>query len=121
MIETMSVPRSDDSKPQAKGSDDGSIGEVIDYVKTYAQQQTVGPLKGAGRWLAYGAAASFTLAIGLVIMLLGVLRLVQAEWDRSASGSLSWLAYLITLLLTLLLLVLTLMRIKKATLNKEPK
>lgn len=121
MIETVSVPPSDDTSGKAKDSDDTSIHEVVEYVKAYAQQQTVGPFKGAGRWLAFGAAASFVLGIGLVIFLLGVLRLVQTEWDRSASGSLSWLAYLITLLLTALLLVFTLMRIKKATLNKEPK
>ena len=121
MIETVSVPGSDDSQRSATRSEEASLGEVIDYVKTYAEQQTVGPLKGAGRWLAYGAAAAFTLGLGLVFLLLGVLRLVQAEWDRSATGLLSWLAYLITLLLTVLLLLVTISRIKKATLTKEPK
>ena len=117
----MSVPASDDTRPPTRGSDDSSIGDVIDTIKAYAQQQTIGPLKNVGRWLAYGAAASFTLAIGLIVLLLGVLRLIQAEWDRAATGSLSWLAYVITLIVTVILLVLTLMRIKKATLDKEPK
>ena len=117
----MSVPGSDDNTPRSNGADDGSIGDVVEYVKVYAQQQTIGPLKGAGQWLAYGAVAAFTLSIGLVILLLGVLRLVQTEWSRSSSGSLSWLAYLITLALAVLLLVFTLSRINKATLNKEPK
>jgi hypothetical protein len=117
----MSVSGSDDKKPSAGIGDDGSIGDVVDFVKTYAQQQTIEPIKGAGQWLAYGAVAAFTLSIGLIISLLGVLRLVQTEWSRSSSGSLSWLAYLITLGLAVLLLVFTLSRIKKATLNKEPK
>ena len=117
----MSVPASDDNRPSGENGDDGSIGDVVEYVKLYAQQQTLGPLKGAGQWLAYGAIAAFVLSIGLVIFLLGVLRLVQTEWDRSATGSLSWLAYVITLALAVLLLVFTLSRIKKATLNKEPK
>ena len=117
----MTVPGSDDRKPSNGSADEGSIGDVVDYIKTYAEQQTVGPIKGAGRWLAYGAVAALTLSIGLIILLLGVLRLVQTEWDRSATGSLSWLAYLITLALAVLLLVFTLSRIKKATLNKEPK
>jgi heme exporter protein D len=43
------------------------------------------------------------------------------EWHRSSSGSWSWVAYLITLLVAVGLLVITLMRIKKSTLNKEPK
>jgi hypothetical protein len=34
---------------------------------------------------------------------------------------LSWVAYLITLLITLLLLYLTISRIKKSTLTREPK
>lgn len=117
----MSVSPSDDPTPRSTSADDGSIGDVVEYIKAYAEQQTVGPLKGAGRWLGYGAAAALTLSIGLIIVLLGVLRLVQTEWDRSATGSLSWLAYLITLGLSVLLLVFTLSRIKKATLSKEPK
>ena len=100
---------------------DASVGEVIEFVKTYAKQETVGPLKGAGRWLGYGAAAAFAMGLGLVIVLLGVLRLVQTEFDRLATGSLSWAAYAVTLVVTLALLALTLLRIKKTTLNNEPK
>lgn len=121
MIETVAVSSSDDSRPTAKRGEQASLGEVIDTVKAYAQQQTIGPFKNAGRWLGYGAAAAFTLGLGLLFVLLGVLRLLQTEWDRSATGSLSWLAYLITLVLAALLLALTISRIKKATLTKEPK
>ena len=28
------------------------IGQVIELVKDYARQETLGPIKGAGRWLA---------------------------------------------------------------------
>jgi cytochrome c biogenesis protein CcdA len=100
---------------------DASLGEVIEFVKTYAKQETVDPLKGAGRWLGYGAAAAFAMGLGLMIVLLGVLRLVQTEFDRLATGSLSWAAYAVTLVVTLVLLAITLLRVKKSTLNKEPK
>ena len=100
---------------------DASVGEVIDFVKTYAKQETIGPLKGAGRWLGFGAAAAFAMGLGLMIVLLGVLRLVQTELDRLSTGSLSWAAYGVTLIVTLVLLALTLLRVKKSTLNKEPK
>ena len=100
---------------------DASLGEVIEFVKTYAKQETVDPLKGAGRWLGYGAAAAFAMGLGLTIVLLGVLRLVQTEFDRLATGSLSWAAYAVTLVVTLVLLAITLLRVKKSTLNKEPK
>jgi len=128
VIETMSVSDTSDLQQRlarqaekAKHADDASVGEVIDYVKAYAKQETLGPLKGAGSWLGYGFAAAAALGLGLVIMLLGLLRLLQTEWERSASGNLSWLAYLIVLLVASLLLALTLMRIKKSTLHKEPK
>jgi hypothetical protein len=106
---------------RAEKAEDASVGEVIEFVKAYAKQETLGPLKGAGRWLGFGAAGALALGVGLVLVLIGVLRLVQTEWDRSATGSLSWLAYLITLVVTVLLLVVTALRIKKSTLNKEPK
>jgi len=90
-------------------------------VKTYAKQETLGPLKGAGRWLAMGAAGATLLGLGLSLVVLGVLRLVQTEWDRSAEGSLSWLAYLIALIVCIALLALTLSRINRDSLDQEPK
>ena len=104
-----------------KQADDASLGEVIEYVKAYAKQETIGPLKGAGHWLGFGVGAALAMGLGLVIVLLGVLRLIQREFDRLATGSLSWAAYAITLVLTVILLAITLQRVKKSTLNKEPK
>ncbi len=71
-----------------KKHDDASLGDVIDFVKAYAKQETVGPLKGAGRWLGFGAGAAFAMGLGLMIVLLGLLRLIQTEFDRLATGSL---------------------------------
>lgn len=128
MIETWTVPETNDTQERiaraterAKKADDASVGEVIDFVKAYALQETVGPLKGAGRWLGFGVGGALTLGFGLLLLLVGLLRLLQTEWDRSASGSLSWLPYLITLLVAIVLLALTILRIKQATLHKEPK
>ncbi|MEM9517261.1 MAG: phage holin family protein [Actinomycetota bacterium] len=117
MIETYAVSESNTPKP----ADDPSLGEIVDTVKAYAKQETIGPLKGAGRWLGFGAAAALFLGIGLVFVLVGLLRLLQTEWDRSASGSLSWLAYLITFAAAAVILAITISRIKKSTLNNEPK
>ncbi len=61
------------------------------------------------------------MGLGLTIVLLGVLRLVQTELDRLATGSFSWAAYALTLVVTLALLAVTLLRVKKSTLNNEPK
>ncbi len=98
-----------------------SIGETVDLVKAYALQETVGPIKGAGRWLGMGLAGAVTLGIGLSIVLLGVLRLLQTEFGRSARGSLSWLSYLIVLLVCIGLIAVVVSRINKDSLHKEPK
>ena len=129
MIETWSVSDTSDLEQRlarqtekARAAEaDASVGEIIETVKAYAKQETLGPLKGAGAWLGYGAAAAFTLSVGLLFLLLGLLRLLQTEWTRSATGSLSWLAYVITFVVALIFVALALLRVKKATLNKEPK
>ena len=96
-----------------------SIGDVVELVKTYAKQETLGPLKGAGRWLAMGAAGAVALGIGGVLILLGLLRLLQTEWDRSARGNLSWLAYLIVLVVAAGLIALAVSRIKRDSLAQR--
>jgi hypothetical protein len=101
--------------------EDASVGDIVDYVKAYAKQETIGPLKGAGSWLGFGAAAALLFSVGVVLLLVGLLRLLQTEWTRSATGSLSWLAYLITLLVAVVVIAVAISRIKKATLFKEPK
>jgi hypothetical protein len=99
--------------------EDTSLEGVITLVRDYAKQETLGPLKGAGRWLGYGVAGALLLGTGLALVLLGLLRLVQAEWDRASSGAFSWVAYLIVLIVCVLLIVVTVSRIKQPTLNKE--
>lgn len=96
-----------------------SVAEVIEYVTDYAKQETLGPLRGAGRWLAFGTLAALSLGLGLSLILLGLLRLVQTEWSRSATGALSWLAYLIVLAVGIAVLVVTMSRINKTTLNPK--
>ena len=128
VIETMSVSDTSDLEQRlarqaekANQPEDASVGEIIDYVKAYAKQETLGPLQGAGSWLGYGFAAAASLGLGLVLILIGLLRLLQTEWTRSATGNLSWVSYLIVLVAASLMLALTLLRIKKSTLHKEPK
>ena len=95
------------------------MGEVVDLVKEYAKQETVGPLRGAGRWLGLGAVGAIFLGLGLILVLLGVLRLLQTEVD-AFDGSWSFVPYLIVLALCAALSALALSRVKKATLGKEP-
>lgn len=105
----MSDQRSDSGRNDA--------GDVVGYVVAYAKQETLGPLRGAGRWLAAGAAGALLLGLGSILLLLGLLRLLQTEWTRSATGSLSWLSYLIVLVAAGALIALILTRINRSPLN----
>lgn len=123
MIETVSVSSSNDITPPPKAADDdASLAEVIDYVKAYAQQETIGPLKGAGRWLGFGFGGAFALGLGLMFVLLGVLRLLQTEFSSWATtGPWSWAAYLAVFAISAILLFFTIKRIQQDNLSKEPK
>jgi hypothetical protein len=102
-------------------NEQASIGEVVEFVKAYAKQETVGPLRGAGRWIAFGAAGAVCLGIGLSLLLLGLLRVLQSEVSDIADGRLSWLPYLIVLVVCVLLIVLAMAQVNKTFLDKEDK
>lgn len=46
-------------------------------VRTYARQQTVDPLRGVGRWVAFGLFGGVLMTIGLVFVGVGALRGLQ--------------------------------------------
>jgi fumarate reductase subunit D len=89
------------------------IGEVIDLVKTYVRQETVGPLKGLGRKVGIGVAGAIMLGMGLFFLALGLLRLIQDKAPRLASGALSWISYVIVIVFCVILAFVALSRIKK--------
>src|SRR4029079_7335619 len=76
----MTVPDKD-IPPSRRDSAD--LGSVVELVKDYARQETRGPIQGAGKWLAMGAAGAVMLGTGCVFLILGILRLVQNEFGRS--------------------------------------
>lgn len=115
MVANAESPESSRSRRES-----ASVGDVVDLVKDYARQETIGPLKGAGRWLALGTAGATFLGIGLVLVLLGVLRLLQTEVD-AFDGGFSWVPYVIVLAMCGALSAIALSRVKKATLGKEPR
>ena len=92
--------------------------ELWDLVRAYAKQETVGPLKGIGRFIAFGLAGSLLLGLGLVLLALGGLRALQTETGSTFDGNWSWAPYLIVLAGCAVLLALVASRMgkkKKAT------
>jgi hypothetical protein len=66
-------------------------------VVAYFKQETVEPIKGLGRFLAYGAAGAAVLSIGLVMLAVAGLRALQTETGSTFRGNWSWAPYGITL------------------------
>lgn len=71
--------------------------ELKELVVAYVKQETVVPIKGLGRFVAFGVAGSAVLSLGLVLLVLSLLRVLQSETDTTFTGNLSWAPYAITL------------------------
>jgi hypothetical protein len=97
----------------SKSTDSGQIGEVIDLVKAYAKQETLGPLKGIGQKIGWGLAGAFSLGVSLFFISLGLLRLVQTKIPRISHGAWSWVPYLMIFVFCVLVTALALSRIAK--------
>lgn len=93
--------------------------DVVESVKAYARQETIEPLKGAGRWLVAGTAAAVCLGLAMVFGSLAVLRLSQDLGGTTLDGSWSFLHYLITLVITGIFVGITFSRISRRSLAKE--
>jgi hypothetical protein len=78
-----------------------SGGDAVQLTIDYLKQETLGPLKGLGRFLAWGLAGSIAIAIGLLLLLIGVLRLLQDETGTSLTGNWSWVPYFVVSVLGL--------------------
>ena len=93
------------------------IGEVAselwELTRTYAKQETVEPLKGVGRFLAYGVGGALLLGVGVILLMLAGLRALQTETGTWFTGNLSWIPYVIVLVVGAALIALALTRIQK--------
>ena len=116
----MKFKRSAD-EPQKKRSRPASIDAVIDAVTSYVKGQLVRPLSGAGRWLLFGIVGGVLVGAGVVFTLLGLLRLLQTELSgiSATESRLSWLPYLIVLVVGVAFLVVTLQRISRTELFSD--
>jgi len=87
--------------------------ELWDLVRAYAKQETVQPLKGIGRFLAFGLAGSLFLGLGLALLAVAGLRALQNETGDLFDDNLSWAPYLIVLAVCALLIGLLATRMGK--------
>ncbi|MGD0254799.1 MAG: hypothetical protein ABSB99_04475 [Acidimicrobiales bacterium] len=71
-------------------------GDFFRLVVDYAKQETLGPVKGLARFVAFGIFGSIVLSVGVIVLLMAVLRVLQTETGTTFGGKLSWLPYVIT-------------------------
>jgi hypothetical protein len=93
-----------------------TLTELVELVRAYAKQETIGELRGTGRWLAWGAVGGISILLGLLFTLVGVLRLLQTT-VFDGSTAFSWVPYFIVLGLTIALIAFSQSRIRKPFLN----
>jgi hypothetical protein len=108
-----SVPGREGGRSGRGGGLTASGGDFVQLVVDYAKQETLGPLKGLGRFVAVGMAGSIALATGSVLLLLAGLRALQTETGSTFTGNLSWLPYTITAASAVVIMVLAAWRITK--------
>jgi hypothetical protein len=99
------VPQEEKSIPQV-------MTELWEMTVSYAKQETVEPLKGLGRFIAFGVGAALLGGIGIILLTLSALRALQTHNDGHFDGNLNWVPYLIALVLLAVLIALAVKRIK---------
>jgi hypothetical protein len=102
------APSSDNGSHGLRNAGDDAFQLTVDYLK----QEVVEPLRGLGRFLYMGIAGSFFLAFGLLLILLGVLRLLQTETGSALTGDWSWVPYAVTVVLGIAVIGVAALRIQ---------
>lgn len=83
----------------------GELEELITLLRAYVVQETVGPLRGLGRYVGFGLLGSVFMALSVLFAGLGLLRTLQ-YFAPVFSTTWSFVPYIITAVLMLLILVL---------------
>ena len=77
--------------------------ELTSLAKKYLKEETIDPLKALGQYAIFGCAGSLFVGLGTLLLLVGILRLLQTE-TTAFQGHLSWLPYLIVVLLGVIIM-----------------
>jgi hypothetical protein len=76
--------------------------ELVDLVVGYAKQETLDPIKGLGKNVAFGVVGAVLVGMGTLFLSLSALRALQTETD-TFDDNLTWAPYLIVAVLLLVM------------------
>ena len=77
--------------------------EIKQLALRYIKEETIQPLKDLGRFVAWGALGSLLVGFGYFLLLFGALRFLQEQFPV-LDGTLSWIPYLIVVVLAALVI-----------------
>jgi hypothetical protein len=76
-----------------------TINELKELVIAYAKQETIDPIKGLGRYVAFGLAGALLIGTGCLFLAIGLLRVLQGDrLGPHFSGNWSWAPYAIVVI-----------------------
>lgn len=95
--------------------------ELWDLLKSYAQQETVGPLKSLGYQLGWGLAGSFCVTLGIFLLTMAVLRGLQTQvrWFNAGPGW-TFVPYLVAAVVLVGFMAWVYLRMRKAFATVNP-
>jgi hypothetical protein len=70
--------------------------ELKELLIAYFKQETIDPLKGLARYVAFGLLGAFLFGIGICFLAIGGLRALQTETGTTFDGNFTWAPYGIT-------------------------
>ena len=94
--------------------------EIKSLAFTYIKEETFGPLKDLGRFVLWGSIGSLFVGFGTTLLLIGALRFLQEQF-KVLDGSLSWIPYLVVVVLGLFVVATSLLRVVKGTAKRRLK
>ena len=96
------------------------LDEIKELALRYIKEETIKPVKEMGRFVMWGAIGSLLVGFGYFFLLFGALRFLQEQF-KVLDGTLSWIPYLIVVVLAAIIIALTLWRIVSGTAKRRLK
>lgn len=94
--------------------------EIKELALRYIKEETIQPVKDMGRFVLWGALGSLLVGFGYFFLLFGALRFLQDQF-KVLDGSLSWIPYLVVVVLAAIIIALTVWRIVSGTAKRRLK